>query len=415
MNLFQFAIHYRRLILFGFSLTFFSNFGQTFLVALFVPGFLETFGISNAFFGTVYSLATLASAFTLVWVGAKIDHFPLKAYALMVAGGLALAALILALSFWIWILFLGIYGLRLFGQGLSTHAAQTTMSRYFITMRGKALSLTSLGITAGEAILPITMTAVIAAFGWRAGWVGISLFIAVVLPAIIIIALRKDPAHYGEVRYRDKAANGDIEPGSNWRRSKVLRDPRFFLFLPGVVISPFLITGLFLYQTQLAGYKGWEIEILASAFIAFALAKSSFSLIAGTLVDRFTACRLFPFFLLPLMSGLLLLSLSDHFLIPFAYLFLAGITEGFGMNVKTAIYAELYGTANLGAIRSMMTMFMVISSAVSPILFGYLIDTGITFGLIIQGALGLMLVTIIPGAFLFREAKHESTLKRAIY
>jgi len=403
VNIFQFAWHYRRLVIFGLSFTFFSSFGQTFLVSLFVPGFLETFGITNAYFGTVYSAATLGSAFTLAWIGGKIDQIPLKKYALFVAAGLVLSALIISLSQWVWMLLLGIFGMRLFGQGLSTHTAQTAMARYFVTMRGKALSLANLGFTLGEAFLPITITTIITVLGWRAGWGSAAFFILLVLPAIILATISKDPSGYGESG-NNNDDNLNAEPGQKWSRTKVIRDYRFFIFLPGVLISPFLLTGLFLYQTQLAAYKGWEIETLAAGFVAFAIARSSFSLISGILVDRFKAARLFPFFLLPFLTGLVILSLSGHELIVFAYLFLAGTTEGFGANVKTSLYAELYGTANLGAIRSMMSMFMVTSTAVSPILFGYLLDLGISFGTIIHGAVILVIISVLSAMFIYREA-----------
>ncbi|MDG5766431.1 MFS transporter [Balneolales bacterium ANBcel1] len=405
MNLFQFVRSYWRLPLFGLSFTFFSNFGQTFLVSLFVPGFLAAFEMSNASFGTLYSAATMSSAITLVWIGSKIDRISLKRYAFMVTAGLVLASLILAFSLWIWMLFLGLFAIRLFGQGLSSHTAHTAMGRYFITMRGKALSISSLGYTLGEAILPITITALITAAGWRFGWITISLFIALALPAIIIFTLGRNPQDSAEKKSTG-FADGASQPGSNWRRSTVLRDYRFYLFLPGILISPFLLTGIFLYQTRLAEFKGWEIEILASAFIAFAAAKSIFSLVGGPMVDRFRACRMFPFFLIPFFTGLLVLTLSSHSITPFLYLFLAGMSEGFGANIKTSIYAELYGTANLGTIRSMISMFVVISTAISPILFGHLLDAGIPFGSIIQGSMGLMIVIMVLGSFMYREARN---------
>ena len=404
MNIIQFAWLYRRLVIFGLSLTFFSSFGQTFLISLFVPGFLDSFGISNAYFGTIYSAATLGSAFTLAWIGGKIDQIPLKKYALFVSSGLVLSALIIGLSQWVWMLLLGLFGIRLFGQGLSTHTAQTAMARYFITMRGKALSLANLGFTLGEAVLPITITTLVTVLGWRAGWGGAAAFILLVLPALILVTTGKDPARYGEPGVSDSKTKQNNEPGQAWRRSRVIRDYRFYLFLPGIVISPFLLTGLFLYQTKLAEYKGWELETLATAFVAFAIARSTFSLVSGILVDRFKAARLFPFFLLPFLTGLTVLLLSTHEITVFVYLFLAGTTEGFGANVKTSLYAELYGTANLGAIRSMMSMFMVTSTAVSPILFGTLLDLGVSFGFIIYGSIALLIISIISAMFIYREA-----------
>ncbi len=404
MNIFQFAYYYRRLVIFGFGLSFFSSFGQTFLVSLFVPGFLDTFGISNAYFGTIYSLATLCSALTLGWIGAFIDRVSLKRYAVMVAAGFFFATLLISVSQWIWMLFIGLFGIRLFGQGLCSHTAHTAMARHFITMRGRALSISNLGFSAGEVLLPITVTALIAAIGWRWGWAAISLFVMLGMPALILFTMREYPGYPSESVGGTKKDTTVTESGSHWRRTKVLEDYRFYLFIPGIMASPFLLTGFFLYQTHLADHKGWDIELLASAFVAFGLSKSAFSLFSGELIDRFKACRVFPFFLIPLLVGLSVLLFSDHPAAGFVYMFLAGVTMGTAFNVSTALYAELYGTANIGAIRSMMTMFIVISTAVSPILFGFLLDFGISFDSIFLGSQIFVLISIILAIFMYREA-----------
>jgi len=409
VNIIQFATRYNRLILFGFALTFFSSFGQTFLVSLFVPGFLDSFGISYAYFGSLYSAATLGSAFILAWAGAWIDRVPLKKFALAVTAGYVAALWTTALSVWIWMLFLGLLGIRLFGQGLFGHTAHTTMARYFVTMRGRALSLSNLGFSFGEAILPITVTALIGVVGWRLSLGTISLFVLLLLPVLIIFTLGRDPMEYAEEGIRDTDGKSGSEPGQQWRRRLVLRDPRFYLLLPAAIAAPFLLTGFFLYQTQLAGFRGWDMEIMATSFIAFALSKSGASLLSGSLIDRFTACRLYPFFLIPLLFGLFaLISFSDPSTV-FIYMFLAGISMGAAFNITTSLYAELYGTANLGAIRSMMTMFMVISTAVSPVLFGLLLDAGHSFEIIIKGALVFVTISIFLAIFIFREARKTTS------
>ncbi len=409
MNLLQFAIRYKRLILFGFALTFFSSFGQTFLVSVFVPGFLESFGISNAYFGSLYSAATLGSAFVLAWAGAMIDKVSLKRYALIITAGYVVAIWIIASSQWIWMLFIGLLGLRLFGQGLCGHTAHTTMGRYFFTTRGRALSLTNLGFSFGEAVLPITITALIGAVGWRMGWTYISFFVLLLLPAIIVYTLGRDPREHAENGTQTDSGNADRDAtGHQWRRRLVLRDPRFYLLLPGAVAAPFLLTGFFLYQMQLADFKGWNMETMATAFIAFAVSKSASSLLTGSLIDRFTACRLFPFFLVPMLAGFGSLLVSTEPVMVYMYMFLAGVSMGAAFTINTALYVELYGTANLGTIRSMMAMFMVISTAISPILFGLLLDAGHSFALIIKGAMAFVILSVFLGIFIYRAAEENN-------
>ncbi|MDR8393013.1 hypothetical protein NC796_17790 [Aliifodinibius sp. S!AR15-10] len=93
MSYLTFVLKERRLLSFGLSFTFFSSFGQTFLISLFVPYFLQDFQLSNAGFGSLYSGATLVSAAVLPWLGKWIDHIPLRLYSTFVAIGLIVASL----------------------------------------------------------------------------------------------------------------------------------------------------------------------------------------------------------------------------------------------------------------------------------------------------------------------------------
>jgi len=45
--------------------------------------------------------------------------------------------------------------MRLSGQGLMSHTATTTISRFFEKTRGRALSTTWLGLSSAEFILPL--------------------------------------------------------------------------------------------------------------------------------------------------------------------------------------------------------------------------------------------------------------------
>jgi sugar phosphate permease len=83
------------------------------------------------------------------------------------------------------LLCLPIYLLRLFGQGMFTHIAMTAMGRWFAAQRGRAMSLTAIGVNLGEAVFPISFVGVAALLGWRGSWLlaaGVLLFVA--LPVI---------------------------------------------------------------------------------------------------------------------------------------------------------------------------------------------------------------------------------------
>ena len=75
---------------------------------------------------------------------------------------------------------------------------------------------------------------------------------------------------------------------------------------------------------------------------------------------------------------LLLLALLDSPWAAWPYLLLCGVTSGITYTAVSAMWAELYGLAHLGAIRSLAFAMNVFGSALGPVLLGALLDAGVT-------------------------------------
>jgi MFS family permease len=395
----QFVLKERRLLSFGLTFTLFSSFGQTFLVSLFVPFFIATFNLSNASFGSLYSLATLSSALSLPFIGKWIDYLPLRRFSIMVAMGLMLAAFTVSISWHIAILFIGLLLLRLSGQGLSSHTAQTAMAKFFSLQRGKALSIANLGYPIGEAILPLIITVLIPILTWRGTWGIISITIGILLIPTILGILSGNTAE----KTTPEAVDGDsaTSPGNY---SMVLKDQRFYLLLPAVLLPPFWVTGLFLYQVNIAEQLGWSATLIASAFIAHAVARILSSLSVGPAIDSFSARQLFPYHLIPIGLGFFVAYLHPGWWSAFAYMFLLGMTMGVNSNLKSALWAEMYGEDSVGTVRSLFSSIMVLSTALIPFLMGWLIDHQIPITNILMCAI---ITVIIATGFSFLAFRKE--------
>lgn len=378
----QFVLKERRLLSFGLTFTFFSSFGQTFLISLFVPFFLSNFNLSNAAFGSLYSVATLTSALSLPFLGKWIDRLPLRRFSLMVAMALMLAAFTVSIAWHVAILFAGLLLLRLAGQGLSTHTAQTAMAKFYHYQRGKALSIASLGYPFGEAVLPLLIAALIPVLGWRGAWGGISIAIGILLIPYVLKVLGGAMDQYTTPDPEEYALQN---PADSYRR--VFSDKRFYLLLPAVLLPAFWVTGLFLYQVSIAGELGWSATLIASAFIAHALARIISSLSVGPAIDSFSARQLFPYHLLPIGLGFLVAYFHPGSWSAFLYMFLMGMTLGVSSNLKTALWTEMYGAESVGQIRSLFSSLMVFSTALSPFMMGWLLDNGISMPSIMLTAL----------------------------
>ena len=164
----------------------------------------------------------------------------------------------------------------------------------------------------------------------------------------------------------------------SWNRSQVLKDLRFYQILPGLLASPFIVTGVFFHQIHLIETKSWSITLLASSYPFFALSVVVATFFAGWIVDRFSTVHLLRFFLLPLALGLLLIANTDKTYFAPIFMILIGVSTGAASIVVSTLWVELYGIGYLGSIRSMCFSMIVLSTAMSPALIGILLDIGIS-------------------------------------
>jgi len=372
---------YPRQVGFGFVLTFFSSLGQTFLISLYVPHILSELGISNSLFGSLYAAATISSSLLLMTFGGRIDHGPLNRYVYKATAVLSLGSLALGLANNVLLLPIALLGLRFAGQGLMSHISQTVMGRYFDEDRGKALSLAALGFPVGEMIFPILITSLIPLVGWR-----ISLMLnAVILVSFLIPALQFLPLD----ELSQKRGNGATR-GENSAQWGILKSGLFWTLAPSVVLLSFTNTGVFFYQLVLAESRGWSPEWYSMVFAGYAAARFMFGLFGGTWVDRFSARRLLPTMLIPLILGLVVLALVPHEWAAVFFLLLSGVSMGGSSPIKSAVIAELHGTESLGGVRSVYTAFMVLGTAIGPVCFGFFLDAGFGFPPVLLGSAVLL-------------------------
>jgi MFS family permease len=375
---------YPRHVGFGFVMTLFSSLGQTFLISLYVPHILAELGISNSLFGSLYAVATVSSSLLLMTFGGRIDHSPLNQYVYKTVAALGLASLALGLVHHVLLLPVALLGIRFAGQGLMSHISQTVMGRYFEDDRGKALSLAALGYPVGEMIFPIIITLLIPLVGWR-----ISLMLnAVILVGFLIPTLFWVP--FDELSQDSRAEKTNNTAGKATAQWGILKSRAFWILAPAVVLLSFTNTGVFFYQLVLAETRGWSPEWYSMIFAGYAVSRFVFGLFGGTWVDRFSAQQLVPLMLLPLILGLIILALIPQHWAAVAFLLLAGITIGSSSPIKAATIAELHGTESLGGVRSVYTAFMVLGTALGPMCFGYFLDAGLGFTLVLLGAAFLL-------------------------
>ncbi len=380
-NYILFAVDNRRFLAFGFLVALSSSFGQTFFIGVFGPGLREEFGLTHGDWGLVYMAGTLASALVLPWSGRLIDRIDLRVFSAAVFIGLAAACFVMATTGHVAVLVLAIFLLRQFGQGLMTHTSVTTMVRYFDANRGKAVSLGSIGFSTGQAMLPFIAVLAIAAVGWRPTYAATGMILVVVVPLMLWLLKGHGKRHQ---RHLDVLAAPPLghAVGRQWTRAEVLRDPRFYVLLVGIEAPAVIVTALFFHHLHLADVKGWSHGWITGNYVVYAASSLATMLVAGRLVDRLGALRVVPLHLLPLGLGMVILATFDAPLWASFYLLSSGMTTGIAFTSTAAVWAEIYGVRNIGAIRSVVAAAMVFASALGPLFMGALIDAEVAIKVI---------------------------------
>ena len=363
-------------LLAGLLLAFGSNFGQTFFISLFGGEYRRELDLTDGEFGLLYTVATLGSAILLVNTGWIADRMPMRRLGAFVLVGLAGVCLLMSQVQNIWVFGLAIFGLRYAGQGMLSHVGVTAIARWFVASRGRALAVASWGHPIGEGLLPPTVAWLLTQMEWRSVWIVCAVFLLLGLAPLYTLVLKGERVPTG-TETAGKVVTGI--GGKHWTRPEVLRHRVFWLLIPALMASPMIGTAGLFHQAHIAEIKGWTLLQFTSGFTTYAIVSVMFSLIFGMLLDRFSALSVLPLYLLPLATGMLVLSQFNGVWVPHVYLGMIGASAGAGGATMGAMWAELYGTKNLGSIRSLSMAAMVFSTALGPGLSGSLIDLGINF------------------------------------
>ncbi len=361
-----------KVIVFGFIFTFFSSFGQSFFLGLFNSSIRDALSITHGQFGSIYASATLLSSIVLVWIGKKIDDVNILKFASYVIIFLSASCFIFSKISSVIFLFIGIFLMRLAGQGLSSHTATTTISRFFEKNRGRALSTGWLGLSLAEFIMPVLIVFLLTFIEWRDIWVSISILVILVLPVATFI-LVKDVKLDTREESKIEENNKEIK---QWKRIEVLKDYRFYIICMTMLAMPWIATGSFVYQSFISSSKEWGPYVIAQSFMAYSILSVITLFISGFLIDKFSSRKLLIYMNIPLFFGTVVLYYFDAPISSFVFFGLVGVTNGLANVLGSSTWAEIYGVKYIGSIKALTTALMVFATAFGTALFGFLIDIG---------------------------------------
>ena len=363
-----------KVILFGFIFTFFSSFGQSYFLGLFNSSIRDALSITHGQFGSIYASATLFSSLLLIWVGKKIDDVNIFKFALFVIILLSFACFFFSKVSSVFLLFIAIFLMRFSGQGMMSHTASTTISRYFTRTRGRALSISWFGLSSAEFIMPVLMVYLLTIIDWQNLWLIFSITVLIILPIASFLLIKNLNLDSRETS-NENIKEVEIK---QWSRREVIKDYRFYIISLNMLAMPWIFTGFAVFQSFVQTSKGWGPYVIAQSFMSYSILSVLTLFLSGFLIDKFTSRKLLIYMNIPLLFSVVVLYFFDTPITAFLFLGLVGISNGFANILGSSTWAELYGVKYLGSIKALTTALMVFATAFGTALFGLLIDLGFT-------------------------------------
>ena len=374
--MYNFIINNLRWLSAGILLTFISSFGQTYFISIFSGEIRNTFDLSHGDWGLIYGFGTFASAIVMIWAGGLTDIMRVRKLGPIVLCALSASCLFMAFNPLVALLPVVIFCLRLTGQGMSTHIAAVAMSRWFVSNRGKALSISNLGFSFGEALIPLFLVSALIYFSWQKIWILATLVTLFSIP-ILIWLLRQE-------RSPQSIDAEDQSLGMNklhWTRKQTISHPLFWFMMPAVIGQSAFNTAFFFQQVHFSEIKGWEHLNLVSMFPVYTGVAICMMILSGMLLDKLGTSKLIPYFQLPMIIAFILFAFGETLYSALLGFIFLGITSGANTTLPNAFWAEFFGTKHLGSIKAAAAAGMVLGSAIGPALTGILLDFDISLNL----------------------------------
>lgn len=346
----------------------------------------EDLNWSRGDFSLANTVAVFIGGAVGFFVGPMVDgrHGRWLVMAGAVVAGVSLASLAFVDELWqFWALRGVLYVIG--SAGISPLVVNATLSKWFVRQRGRAISIASMGLSAGAVVLAPAVAWVIEVYGWRTAWAvqGVVLLVVLVIPAVLII--RRQPEDVGLLPDGDAeppppsaagtpaAATAVVRPRlrlatteHQWTRAEAVRTKELWLLIAIFGIGGLPASAIVLHLIPFLQDVGFSVGV-AVFIVGF---ENAFALVSkpvwGYYLDKFDprhlvalgwGFKLVPLFLLPLVG-------SDYGLwIVLALAALYGTGVGSGQTGQEVIWAHYFGRRHIGAVRSIAMPFSIIFGA----------------------------------------------------
>jgi MFS family permease len=342
---------------------------------IFFKPLLADFNWPRATLSGAYSLAFFMSGLLAIFVGRMNDRLGPRIVMTVTAFLVGLGLLLMSRLSAAWQIYL-FYGI-LFGMGMSSAdvIALSTTARWFVRRRGIMTGVVKVGTGAGQFLIPLAASVLIARFGWRTSYLIIGAFVMLALIAIAQM-LRRDPSHMGLLpdgdRQTEISGPNITERGISLRQA-IRGRPFWTICMANLAILSCLMV-IMLHIVPHTTDLGLSTPIAAGILATIGGISMAGRLGIGIAIDRVgtRACILVCFILF--VSAFLCIQLAREIwtLILFASIY--GLGHGGYLTLISPLVAEHFGIRSHGVLFGIVLFAGTVGGGVGPVLAGHIFD-----------------------------------------
>ena len=371
--------------------------GQSYVFSVFIDSIIEDTGLSRTGISLLYLASTLVSAVLVTFVSRLADKYGPR-IVLVVAGlGLGAACFGMAAATHILLFFIAFASLRALSQGSLNINAILLVNQWFISLRGRAVGMMTLGAVMSTALFPSFARFLIDSIDWRGSYAVLGVVAIGLIVPVALLVVRNRPEDVGlfpDGSYQPPVSESrQAAPGVR-RHTRIYSSPAFWMMALALSTPSLVTTALTFHQTSIFQENGLSATLAAGVFAIYSASSAVSSLVAGFAADRIGPKPLLVFSMATLLATLALAVLIDSLLVAVVYVGVMGVSGGSYIVVQSTIWAHHYGRQGLGRVQGPAMTLSVCASAVGPLplaVFHNLTGT-YTLGIIVMMALPVLSV-----------------------
>lgn len=366
---------------------------------VFLNSLSEQFAWTRAEVSFGFSLVAMCGAFYSPFVGRAVDRFGPRPTQLIGAGAMALGFLLLQgmnslAEFYVLMGVVVAFGSTLLGPLPSN----TAVANWFVRQRGRALGVSTAGISMGGVVfVPLTQF-LIDHYGWRDAFGLLGVFVLVVAVPPVALFMRRSPESIGLRPDGAAPPAGGVGAGvleeieRSWTAAQAFSHRNFWLIAAAFALTVMGLSATLLHliiflrdQGISTTHASWVLGATAGVGV---IGKLGF----GALLDRFEQRRVIMWCFGLQALGVLLLIGARGPLSLWLFVLVYGFAMGGNATLQATVLGECFGRLHYGAIAGRINPFIVFVQALSIPAAGAIRDR---FGTYVPAFLGIFVANLV--------------------